>query len=97
MRVIKISTTQDTYDCDLCGMDWADGGKIYIDGELIDEVEPVAHCFGGTSANKYELIILALAHMGVDVIVDGDKSHISCIEVDERRDKVLKSLEIKCG
>jgi len=90
MTTISIKTTSDTYDCDVCGMDWATGGKIYIDGRLVDEVEPIAHCYGGTSASEDELIYLALAHMGIEVEVDGDKPHISSVEVDERRDKALQ-------
>jgi len=89
MTKISIEWTQDVYDCETCGMSWADGGKIYIDGKMVDEVEPVAYCSGGISASEDELLVLALAHMGISVGVDGEKYHIGCVEVSERRDKAL--------
>jgi len=92
-KKINIEWTQDTSDCETCGMSWADGGKIYIDGKMVDEVEPVAYCFGGTSAGEDELLVLALAHIGISVEVDGEKYHIGCVEISESRDKALEACD----
>lgn len=89
MKVIRINTTQDVWECDTCGTDWAEGGEIFVDDILVDEVVPVAHCYGGTSATDYELLLLALAHLGIRVEVDGCKPHVSCFEVEEKLTETL--------
>ena len=88
-RVINIETTSDTYECKTCGMGWAEGGYIFLDGVKVDEFEPLAHCYGGQSASSDEILLIALAHMGIDVTVDGERVHINNIELSDRRDKIL--------
>jgi hypothetical protein len=80
-KTIEIITTSDTYECDTCGMDWAEGGYVLIDGEKVLEVVPSAYCLGGTSASESELLVLALSKIGVKVRVDGEFFHISNVEL----------------
>jgi hypothetical protein len=66
---IGIEYLSDTYDCDDCGTSWADGYRVYKDGELWFEMTPLAHCFGGTNfeyKDLFEEIMLRLGHEVVD-------------------------------
>ena len=89
MKTIRINTSYDEYDCELCGSDYAEGGEVYVDGSKVAEVEPVAHCYNRVKASEYDLLVLALASAGVDVIVDGERVFISNYKVEEQRDKLL--------
>lgn len=45
---IKIVWLHDYAECETCGGGYAEGARVYLDGELLVEMEPVAHCYGGT-------------------------------------------------
>lgn len=66
------------WECETCGTDYAVGGKVYIDGELVIDAIPVAHCFCGRSFEVDELLVLALKELGHTVEVGGRPYHISC-------------------
>lgn len=80
---IEVVTTEDTYDCETCGMDYATGGKVYVDGKLILEKEASAHCYSGSSYSEAELLILALEKMGHTLTVDGEPFHIMMADARE--------------
>lgn len=75
---IEIETSNDTHDCETCGSTWAEGGTVTIDGEVVLDLEPLAHCFGGQNYSETDLLVMALAKVGIDVDVDGGKWHITC-------------------
>ena len=74
---IEITTTSDEYECETCGFDWAEGGYVHVDGELVLEKEAVAHCFGGASYTESELLVLALEKLGHTITVDKQAFHIN--------------------
>lgn len=75
---IDINTHTDTFECDMCGTDWAEGGQVYVDGEPILERRANAFCYGGTSFSPEDLLVLALHKLGVEVRLDGERYHIVC-------------------
>lgn len=41
----EIIFMEDSSDCELCGTEYAGGYQIYLDGVLIIDKHPVAHCY----------------------------------------------------
>jgi hypothetical protein len=80
---IDIKTAVDFYVCETCGMDYATGGKVYVDGKLILEKVASAHCYDGRSYSEEELLILALEKMGHTLTVDGEPFHIMMTDARE--------------
>lgn len=78
MKLIEIKTLTDDHDCDTCGTTYASGGVVYIDGRKIIDKEPVAHCYGSANYDEADLLVMALAAVGVEVRVDGSRYHIYC-------------------
>lgn len=79
---IEIRTTHDTYDCEMCGMDWADGGIVKVDGKVVLNKKAIAHCYGGQSYSEDDLLVMALKQIGIDVFVDGSRYHVTCHDDD---------------
>ena len=53
----KVYHLVDTYDCETCGLDWAEGYIIEKDGKVVVDKTPVAHCYDGrdySSDNPYK-------------------------------------------
>lgn len=46
---IEIEWLTDSYDCDQpgCSGGWAEGARVRVNGEMLLELLPKAHCFGG--------------------------------------------------
>lgn len=82
MKLIEIKTSQDDHDCDTCGTTYARGGVVYIDGRKTLDKEPVAYCYGSTNYDEADLLVMALAAVGVEVRVDGSRYDI-CSHDDE--------------
>ena len=57
-------------DCETCGVSWAEGAKVsFEDSEIADlEMIPSAHCFGGDHYNADEVFKAIIAHLGHEVI-----------------------------
>ncbi len=75
---IYINTNHDEYDCETCGTDYAEGGKVFIDGELTIEADALAHCYNGSHYSEMDLLVMALHKKGISVYVDGDLYHVRC-------------------
>jgi hypothetical protein len=75
---IEIDTNSDTWDCETCGTDWAEGGRVIVDGKLTLEADAVAHCYNGTHYSEMDLLVMALHKKGISVYVDGDLYHVTC-------------------
>ncbi len=75
---IDITTNSDGYDCETCGGNWAEGGYVTVDGELVIYCQAVAHCYSGTSYSVDDLLVMALHKLGHHVYVDGEKYHVTC-------------------
>ena len=67
---IEILTWEDEYECDTCGSNWAEGGQVIVDDEIVIHAEPIAHCFDSCSFNTEELLIMALKKLGHTVSVN---------------------------
>lgn len=76
MRKIRIETRYNEHECEICGINVASGGKVYIDDEMIIDIEPVSHCFNEVHASEEELLMIALIKSGVDLKIDGCVPHI---------------------
>lgn len=70
MSVVKIERTSDVHRCETCGSSWAEGAKIFVDGKLVKELKPVAHCFGGQSFDDEDVLRATLAHFGHELEYD---------------------------
>jgi hypothetical protein len=74
---IEITTDSDSCECDCCGMSYADGGEVTIDGELVLSRPASASCVGSESWTEGELLVMALKKLGHEVIVDDQPFHVS--------------------
>jgi hypothetical protein len=70
MAKIRIEKTWDSVDCETCGCSYADGARIYIDGLLVEELKPVASCFGGESYDDEAVFAAALKHLGHKLVLE---------------------------
>lgn len=73
MANIKIVWLSDYYECETCGGSYADGARVYLDGELLVEMEPVAHCFGGTHYDRDDVYKKILELTGHEVKEEEDE------------------------
>ena len=67
--VVKIKWLWDESDCDTCGVSYAGGARVTLNGEPLLELTPVATCFGGddwSTADVYRLIIEKLGYQVED-------------------------------
>ena len=51
---IKVIQTVDHHDCETCGSSYAEGGRIYINEELVYELKPYASCYDNSIYISYE-------------------------------------------
>lgn len=66
-KTYKITWMVDSYDCELCGIDFAEGYVVECpDGSTID-AHPVAACYDGKSYNDLSAYMAILAHAGIEV------------------------------
>jgi hypothetical protein len=65
-RIIKIKWLYDDHDCETCGSSYAEGAVININGKEI-ELEPLAHCFGGTTYDERKVFETILKELGYTV------------------------------
>ncbi len=61
---IHIEWTSAESDCDTCGMNFADGARIYFDGKLAFDLTPIAACFDGANYSESDVMRVVLAHLG---------------------------------
>lgn len=75
---IEIITDSDTHECDDCGTSYASGGRVIVDGVEIISKPAVAYCCGGDDYSESDLLVMALAKLGHEVIVDEMRYHVTC-------------------
>ena len=66
MAKVKIECLSDDCYCETCGGGYAEGGRIWINDQLVWEVIPVANCFSSTSYDVKEVLIIALEKLGFE-------------------------------
>lgn len=65
MATIRIEWLHDSYDnCETCGPSYAEGARVYVDGVVAIELEPVAHCYNGANFTETEVFASILEHLG---------------------------------
>ena len=65
IKALHIEWTYDCHSCEVCGSSDAYGYRATLDGELLSEFEPIAHCYDGKSidsAEAYRAIFKALGY-----------------------------------
>jgi hypothetical protein len=67
MARIKIEWLNDHADCEICGTTYADGAKVFVDGELALDLSPSAHCSGGADYQPHEVLEKTLHFLGHEV------------------------------
>ena len=70
MTDIRIEWLSDCNDCDQAGCSggYADGARVYFDGGLALDLEPVASCFGGISYDQEQVFGMILAKLGHNLV-----------------------------
>lgn len=66
---IKVIEMSDYADCEQCGGNYADGGVVKIDGEVVLDFTPTAACFGNHNISLAGLLLKTLEHLGHTVEV----------------------------
>ncbi len=67
---IKIERLTDHNECETCGGGYDDGGRIWVDGELVWEKIPLGSCYDGEYLEDSFYFIEALKHLSVEVEFD---------------------------
>lgn len=64
MSTISIEWLYDHFDCDDCGLSYAEGARVMVDGELALDLQPRAHCYGGEHYDESAVYRRILEHLG---------------------------------
>lgn len=64
MSTIKIDWLTDSNDCETCGGGYSEGARVWIDGEVAFDFQPVATCTGGRDWNQEEVYRAIFAKFG---------------------------------
>lgn len=65
MSVVSVEYLSDSYGpCDSCGTSYAEGARIIVDGKVVRELTPVAHCYNGQSYGDEDILRAILEHFG---------------------------------
>ena len=73
--LVKITWLDDYYDCEQCGGAGASGATVELNGKVILDMSPQAHCFGGISYSENQVFIALIKALGYDY-VEGDSGSI---------------------
>jgi hypothetical protein len=65
---IDIESLYDEYDCENCGSSYAEGAIVKFDGEVVLELTPSAHCFGGTNYYTEDVYLKIIEKLGGEII-----------------------------
>lgn len=68
MSEIHIEWLGDAHDCKLCGPSYAGGARVTIDGAVILDLKPRAHCYNDESYSEEEVFKRILAHLGHSIV-----------------------------
>lgn len=75
LTIILIKRTTDTYRCEDCGSAIADGAKVYFDGELRLNLEPIAHCYDDVSYDDEDIARHILGELGMSVVYSSEDDY----------------------
>jgi hypothetical protein len=80
---LRIELTDDDYDCETCGLAYATGAKIYVDGILSLDLVPKAHCFNQINYDHNEIMRRALELVGIELEQANEIIVVPCDETAE--------------
>jgi len=66
-KAIAIEWLSDDHDCETCGSSWAEGAVVKLNGEVILNLSPCAHCYDSTSYSQDQVYRAILDHLGYAV------------------------------
>ena len=64
MSEIKIEWLRDEYEYEDCGVSYAEGANVFIDGNPVLDLTPAAHCYNGQSFDQADVLTKILEHLG---------------------------------
>lgn len=64
---IDIEWLEDSNNCDTCGLNWASGARVKLNGVVILDLQPHASCFGGDDWTVQDVFRELLAELGYSV------------------------------
>lgn len=78
MPKIKIKWLSDSHDCETCGYSYAEGAFVTLDGNVLLDLEPVAHCFDCSHWDCDKVYKLILEKLGYHVEDIEDIEEMEC-------------------
>ena len=75
MTSIIIEKITDSHDCDDCGLSFADGANIYLDGVLHTALKPVAYCFDSVEYDDDEIYRHVLRALDMNVVYSSEEGY----------------------
>lgn len=70
MSEILIEWLTDYHSCETCGSSYAEGARVFVDGEVLLELEPVAHCFGGKNYSTSDVYAAIIERIMGHTVID---------------------------
>lgn len=67
MSRLEIEWSEDSYDCDDCGMSWNTGVSVEYDGVSILHRPAHAYCYGVRDADYVDVLVALCKHLGISV------------------------------
>lgn len=69
MAEIRIEWLSDSQNCETCGVSYAGGARVLIDGEQLGDFTPIAHCLTPASFWPTDVFKAILEHLGHSAVV----------------------------
>lgn len=68
-RQLEVTLLEDHHDCETCGSAFAQGALVRLNGEVVVDRTPCAHCFGSNSFPLDRVLYETLERLGYEVTV----------------------------
>lgn len=69
-RQLEVTLLEDHHDCETCGSSFAQGALVRLNGEVVVDRTPCAHCFGSNSFPLDRVLYETLERLGFTVTVE---------------------------
>lgn len=66
--IIRIEWLTDWSDCDTCGMNYAEGARVFLDEKEILALVPYSACYDGDHWDDRQVYELILEKLGYDIV-----------------------------
>ena len=68
MKQIKIKWLSDSHECETCGVNYATGAEVNIEGLESFTLPATAHCYDGESYEEFQVYEAILKKLGYEVV-----------------------------